>query len=54
MKKNRRFIPEVPQDESYVSVGGLLTLGYGSRQTSRKKIENENFAEDIVTVTRLK
>jgi hypothetical protein len=41
----------VPRDESQVSVGGLLALGYGSKRRSRKKKENVNFAEDTVTVT---
>jgi hypothetical protein len=30
-KKNRRFRSEVPRDESQVSVGGLLALGYGRK-----------------------
>jgi hypothetical protein len=36
----------VPWDESQVSVGGLLALGYGIKRRSRKKRENVNFAED--------
>jgi hypothetical protein len=41
----------VPRDESQVSVGGLLALGYESKQISRKKRKNENCVEDTVTVT---
>jgi hypothetical protein len=41
----------VPLDESQVSVGGLLSLGYGSKQRSRKKRQNVNYVEDTVTVT---
>jgi hypothetical protein len=41
---------EVPQDESQVSVGGMLALGYGSMKRSRKKRENVNCTKDIVTV----
>jgi hypothetical protein len=29
---NRRFRPAVPRDESHVSVGGLLALGYGRKE----------------------
>jgi hypothetical protein len=42
---------KVPRDESQVSVGGFLALGYGSTQISRKKKENSNFTEDTMTVT---
>jgi hypothetical protein len=30
-KKKRSFIYEVPRDESQVSVGGWVSLGYGSK-----------------------
>jgi hypothetical protein len=30
-KKNKRIRSQVPQDESQVSVGGLLALGYGRK-----------------------
>jgi hypothetical protein len=37
-EKNRGIRSEVPQDESQVSVGGLLALGYGrKRRTSKKR-----------------
>ena len=49
-KKIRRIISEVPQDESQVSVGGLLALGYVRKRISRNKRENVNFVEDIVIV----
>jgi hypothetical protein len=39
----------VPQDESQVSVAGLLASGYGSKQRLRKKIWNVNYVEDTVT-----
>jgi hypothetical protein len=43
---NRRIRSEVPQDESQVSVGGLLALGYESKRRSRKKRKNVNCVED--------
>jgi hypothetical protein len=36
-KKNKRIRSQVPRDESQVSVGGLLALGYGRKQRMRKK-----------------
>jgi hypothetical protein len=39
----------VPQDESHVSVGGLLALGYGSLQRLRKEARSENCMEDKLT-----
>jgi hypothetical protein len=54
MKKNKRIRAEVPRDESQVSVGGMLALGYESKRRSRKKRKNVNCTEDTVTVTGLK
>ena len=39
----------MPRDESQVSVGGLLALGYGNKRISRKKRENVNYTEDTET-----
>jgi hypothetical protein len=39
MKRNRRFRPLMTRDESQVSVGGLLALGYGLRKKAKKKEE---------------
>jgi hypothetical protein len=50
-KWNKKFRSEVPQDESQVSFGGLLALGYGSKQILREKSQNVNCAEDTVTNT---
>jgi hypothetical protein len=36
-KRNRRFRPPMTRDKSQVSVGGLLALGYGLRNKSKKK-----------------
>jgi len=36
-KKNKRIRFKVPRDESQVSVGFLLALGYGRKQRTRKK-----------------
>jgi hypothetical protein len=36
-KQNRRIRFKVPRDESQVSVGGLLALGYGRKWRTRKK-----------------
>jgi hypothetical protein len=36
-KKNRRIRSKLPWDESQVSFGGLLDLGYGRKQRTRKK-----------------
>jgi hypothetical protein len=51
MKKIRRVIFEVPQDESQVSVGGLLALGYGSKRRVRQKKWNANYTENTLTDT---
>jgi hypothetical protein len=48
-KKNIRFRPEVPRDESHVSVGGLLALGYGRLRRLRKEVQSANCAEDKLT-----
>jgi hypothetical protein len=37
MKRNRRLRPPVLRDESQVSVGGMLALGYGRKKRLRKK-----------------
>jgi hypothetical protein len=39
MKQSRGIRYEVPRDESWVSVGGMLALGYGRKRRSRKKRE---------------
>jgi hypothetical protein len=39
------------RDESEVSVGGLLSLGYGRKRRLMKKRKNVNCAEDTVTIT---
>jgi hypothetical protein len=44
----------VPRDESQVSVGGLLALGYGRKRRLRHKRKNANCAEDTMNVTRSK
>ena len=44
----------MPWDESQVSVGGLLALGYGRKRRTRKKREKVNFLEETMTVTGLK
>ena len=44
----------MPRDESQVSVGGLLALGYEIKQRLIQKIWNVNCVEDIVTDTGLK
>jgi hypothetical protein len=51
MKQRRGIRSEVPRDESQVSVGGLLVLGYGRKRRSRKKRKNVYCAEDTVTFT---
>jgi hypothetical protein len=42
------------RDESQVSIGGLLALGYGRTRRSRKKRSNMNYVGDTVTVTGMK
>ena len=39
----------MPQDESHVSVGGLLALGYGRLQILRKEARSANYMEDKLT-----
>jgi hypothetical protein len=51
LKHNKRIGYEVHQDDSQVSVGGMLALGYGSKRILRKKRKNANCAEDTVTDT---
>jgi hypothetical protein len=44
-KQSRGIRSKVPQNESQVSVGGLLALGYGSKQISRKKKSKHEMRE---------
>jgi hypothetical protein len=48
LKPNRRIRSEVPQDESQVSVGGFLSLGYGMK----KKVKNEEKERGIYEICR--
>jgi hypothetical protein len=37
VEAKKRIRSEVPQDESQVSVGGMLALGYGGKKILREK-----------------
>jgi hypothetical protein len=39
----------VPRDESHVSVGGMLSFGYGRLRRLRKEVQSANFTEDKLT-----
>jgi hypothetical protein len=54
VKVKQKIQIRVPRDESHVSVGGLLALGYGRKRILQKKRRNTNYAEGRLTDIRSK